>query len=685
MLYRRLAPVVFVTALVAAGFILCEQAPARVQEKPGRMQGRQPASTAPLHETLPAASADDFVDRIGVCTHLGYPDTPYGFAYDRVKTLLGEAGIRHIRDGLHPRVADLNTTYGIRVTAIFGPGDAQAAAQTVKQNLPLIDMVEGPNEVDLFAQSATYQGKRFPDGPRLWMRDLYAALKADRQTAAVPVIAPSVGRAGSVFALAPLTQFDYGVMHSYAGGQMPTASLTGDVNNNLVLAQAVLGPGQTQKRLVVTESGYHTALGSSVVLAGAQSGVSEKAQAKYLLRHFAEYFNAGIVRTFTYEFADEFPDYNKDEREATNAEACFGLVKRDLTPKPAYTALKNLIGLLSEARWDGASKTWRRPAPAAPTALSLTLTGATPDIHQTLLQKANGDYYLLLWREVSSFDTKAQIDVVNPAVPVTVTLPRPVVSAAAYRPGEGVQPAPLKPNGRVVALPVDDSVTVLRLKLAPVSSKETLRAPLSIRTESTGDTTTLHFADELRHMETSGPMSPQFLVYRNGAFMGATSDTSFVDTIRQPDTGYVYEVAVCNRVGRISPRTVVTARTPNVMPDLVVEKVGWQGDSAIKAGADVRFTATIKNIGTFQTPKGVAHGVAFFVDGQFVSFSTVYFGPLAPGASVETPASGGPKGSAVWKATPGKHTLRAVADDVNRITESDKTNNTRDLPFTVAP
>ena len=104
-------------------------------------------------------------------------------------------------------------------------------------------------------------------------------------------------------------------MHSYAGGAMPSASLTADINNpdsdRLRAARSRRG----LKPFVVTESGYHTALGSDVVLAGAQPGVSETAQAKYLPRHFCAYYNTGIRRTFAYEFVDEFPDY-KDGRAA---------------------------------------------------------------------------------------------------------------------------------------------------------------------------------------------------------------------------------------------------------------------------------------------------------------------------------------------------------------------------------
>ena len=56
-----------------------------------------------------------------------------------------------------------------------------------------------------------------------------------------------------------------------------------------------------------------------------------------------EHFLRGEKRTYTYELIDEFDDPGK-----TNAEANFGLLRRDWTPKPAFAAMKNLLGLLSD-------------------------------------------------------------------------------------------------------------------------------------------------------------------------------------------------------------------------------------------------------------------------------------------------------------------------------------------------
>ncbi len=186
----------------------------------------------------PARSADEFVDHIGVATHWGYPNTPYGYAYDQIKKLLGDSGIRHVRDGFHPHLSDLYQTYGIKATVNYSPGTAPAAAVAqLKENLPLVDMVEGPNEVDIFASSAAYQGKNFPAGPIAFQNDLYAALKADPATKSLGVIAPSTATIGGNLKLAPLLSEDYVVMHSYAGGAPPETSLEGGYVPNTLNAE----------------------------------------------------------------------------------------------------------------------------------------------------------------------------------------------------------------------------------------------------------------------------------------------------------------------------------------------------------------------------------------------------------------------------------------------------------------
>ena len=624
-----------------------------------------------LHaDPQPAHSADDFVDRIGVATHWGYPDTPYGYAYDKVKALLADSGIRHVRDGFHPHLLDLYKTHGIKATVGFGPQTPPLdAVARLKESLAFVDMAEGPNEVDIFPTSAAYQGKVYPAGAIAYQTDLYRAIKADPATRGLGVVALSVGQATSNLKLAPLGAEDYVVMHSYAGGAPPETSLEGGYVPSTLNAERLLGAHAVWKPIVVTESGYHTALnGGGGVIAGVQPGVSEAAQAKYLPRHFALYFNGGIARTITYEFCDEF------EHEDTNAEAAFGIVRRDLTPKPAYSALKNLIGLLNESHWDAAAQKWQRPA-FRPRALDFTLP-ALPTLRHTLLQKANGDYYLLVWQEVSSFDRDARKDVVNPPVPVTLTLNTPVVSAASYLPGQSATVQQTWHEARTLALSVPDEVLVVRLTLPPVKTGPPPMPPAAVRSTATGTSVTLTW----REMRGAGG----YFVSRLGRDVGRTTGTTFTDKNLQPDTGYPYEVRAYDSSGRTSDPASLVAFTRDERPDLTITALTLSPDPA-KPGDPVRFGVTIKNVGQGPTPAGITHGVAFTVDGQFVSWSDTFNGPLAPGESKTLTANNGPKGTAFWTATPGPHTVTATVDDLNRITESDETNNVKTQTFTVAP
>ena len=112
----------------------------------------------------------------------------------------------------------------------------------------------------------------------------------------------------------------------------------------------------------------------------------------------------------------------------------------------------------------------------------------------------------------------------------------------------------------------------------------------------------------------------------------------------------------------------------NNLPDLVVTSVGVL-ESEDQVGADAHLIARIENHGTAATKKDLIHGVAFYVDNEFVAWSDTYRQDLKPGQFAILRSSGGPNGSATWKITPGKHTIRAVVDDAVRIAESNEDNN----------
>src|SRR6185503_10740498 len=98
------------------------------------------------------------------------------------------------------------------------------------------------------------------------------------------------------------------------------------------------------------------------------------------------------ARTYLYEFADQGPDTSVREQN-------FGLIHYNMSEKPAYTAVKNLIDLVEEPG----------VTPFTPDGLnfSLSLSGAgdLSKVHHTLLEKSDDRFYLLLWQEVLSYDS----------------------------------------------------------------------------------------------------------------------------------------------------------------------------------------------------------------------------------------------------------------------------------------
>ncbi len=352
-------------------------------------------------------SADAFVDSIGVNVHLGYTDTIYRHYDEIIRPRLKELGIRHIRDGLRPDrkdvIAKLNDLagLGIRSILIVSPEEAVEIATAASAS---VWAVEGQNEPD-------NKRKDWVEPARQQQELLYRTIHRNPQTARLPVVVPgmantrdSPGRFGSL-----VNVLDYGNTHSYPGGLPPTSGGWGiRLDRAISECRKVCG----EKPIVATETGYHNRVQEK-----GHPGVSEKAEAKYLPRLLLTYFDAGIVRTYLYEFADEKPD-----PQFTNMQQHFGLIRVDGSPKPAFFAIKNLIDLLAD------------PGPAfEPGSLAYDLEGDTKDIRQVLLGRRDGSFDLILWQEVPSFDLSNRKDLEVAPRAVTLRLPAPV-RLESYRP-----------------------------------------------------------------------------------------------------------------------------------------------------------------------------------------------------------------------------------------------------------
>jgi hypothetical protein len=384
-----------------------------------------------------ARPADGFVDFIGVNTHLGYRDTTYHDFEGIIKPRLLELGVRHIRDGTFSeevlkKYLDLGQ-HGIRLLFIT---DSKRAVERAQQLRPMLFAVEGQNEPDGGNKTNWVERIREEQGR------LYAAIKANAETREIPVVVSSLanlrdspGRLGELTSV-----IDFGNMHPYAAGQPPSKHWGWGLSMDRAIAEARKVSGD--KPILVTECGYHNRVENR-----GHPGVTETAEGKYLPRLLFVYFNRGMTKAYKYEFLDLKPDPL-----FTDMEKHFGLVRTNGTPKPSFLALKNLIHLIAD------------PGPVfQPSVLDFHLTGATNQIHHTLLQKRSGSFWLALFQEAVSYDVKERRDLVVEASPVTLTLQKPA-RIRIFRPNQSMEPTQAANVANKIKLEVPDEVLLVEIE-----------------------------------------------------------------------------------------------------------------------------------------------------------------------------------------------------------------------------
>ena len=389
--------------------------------------------------TVAAKSAGSFVDSIGVNTHFSYTDTPYAQQFETVKQRLDELGVKHIREGLmlnrpdQYQNLDELASIGVHSTLILGEpelgtGGLEELISTLKTSVRgSVEAVEGPNEYD------TRGGAGWAPALTSYQQQLYSSVKADPALAALPVIGPSIVQKRNQEALGDISgSLDYGNVHSYPQGGAP------EENISSYLSRGAINSGP--KPIMATETGYHNAMGWT----GEQAPVSEAAAATYMPRLFLEYFNRGIARTFSYELLDQGTDPN-------DRESNWGLLRNDLSPKPAFTSLQNMISILSDSG-----------VGFSPESLDYTAGGDLGGLHQVLLQKSDGSFYLALWRADSVSSSGSS----GVASPVKLEFDRGIESVERFEPGVSAGPVgSLAASGGNVTVPVGAQVTILQLHL----------------------------------------------------------------------------------------------------------------------------------------------------------------------------------------------------------------------------
>lgn len=431
--------------------------------------------------------ANDFVNSVGLVTHLTY-DSYKAVSFDGVlKPRIAELGVRHIRDTTSTLDGCCGQMFtysgqlkalgaiGVNTTTstyfkIFQSNDsnetpiytadnqnrfvrkikALVLGSAVSEPTGTVNstVIQGPSKISAFSSlnepdhepgltddswQASFNAVH-PTWPQLvvdYSRDLFTALKGDATTASLPIIAPSFvhlpvfpgGVSSTLQGILPYV--DRGNVHVYCHKKPPAQCL-----------ETQFEPWQSffnGKTMILTELGYHSVNG-----AGQATATSEAAIARYLPQAIATYFGLGVERTFIYELMDE----GGHDRETS-----FGILSSDGTPKPAFTAIKNLISLVTDSTSN-----------FNPTNLTYSLEGAAGTTHSMLLQKSTGEHYLLLWGEQGTDSVSIIFDGQK--------------NLSAYRPVESTS-ALSTVSGSSIDLSITDSMTVLRVASAAAGSSST--------------------------------------------------------------------------------------------------------------------------------------------------------------------------------------------------------------------
>jgi hypothetical protein len=376
--------------------------------------------------------------------HLHYTDTPYA-NFNLVQSLLTDLKVRHIRDGVVDTTWD---EFYKRHNALGKQGIHCIFVTTPKQSDTLLasypsrmrssfEGYEAPNEYNNSGD------RQWPETLRSLLSRLYQISKNNPAVNGhTVIIGPSLTQPDAFPKTAGLQQyFDYANLHNYSGGRNPGTSGWGgggygSIDWNLKLARGAWG----DKPVMTTEIGYTTDPEN-------KQGIPEDVEAKYIPRLVLEQLLHGIQRSYIYELIDVGPKISKND-------AAFGLVRNDGSKKPAYAALRDLVGLTAD----------RESHPALQD-VPFQLSGDTASVHHLLAQRGDGSYLLFYWIESPAFDPNSKKPEAVSKKSITFSSPEHFRSMELITlPASGdLTIHPIK-DTTTVSLEVSDSISVLRFR-----------------------------------------------------------------------------------------------------------------------------------------------------------------------------------------------------------------------------
>ena len=397
-----------------------------------------------------AVSADLFVDSIGVADACG-SIWPEASVWPQVEPFLTGSGIRHVRVGAPindsaytARLVQLAQA-GLKFNILTDPTQGNAAAHLAAMNsLPAgcIASIEGVNEPD---GQYTSQVPDWVSGAINWQQQLAAGL-VGTPYAALPLLSPALINEGNVPPMKPLIAASTATnAHCYPGDRAPETGGWGDNGYGSMgwTMQYMMPNLAPWLPVYATETGYSTSGGD----------IPPACVGTYMPRLLLNRFMAGVRRTFIYELYDQQYDTATD---GSGEEANFGLLTNSgapggIAPKPAYTAIKNLIALMADA------------GPAFPAGrLNFSLGGSTANLASALFQKRDGSFILALCQAVEIWNPNNKAPEPASAEQVTVTVSGVTQAQTAVPINAGTWSAEQALSGGAITLPIGADLTLVR-------------------------------------------------------------------------------------------------------------------------------------------------------------------------------------------------------------------------------
>ncbi|WP_185154137.1 DNRLRE domain-containing protein [Fulvivirga sp. M361] len=174
----------------------------------------------------------------------------------------------------------------------------------------------------------------------------------------------------------------------------------------------------------------------------------------------------------------------------------------------------------------------------------------------------------------------------------------------------------------------------------------------------------------------SRPDVTRVVLLLNGETLSALSSAPYVFTWSGATAGtYTLAAQAVTASGFVLQSEVVPVTIAAGDPDLVITDILWEQNYVV-VNDSIRFKAVVANQGVSKSPDATILSVRFKVEQEVVTWSNVFSGILLPGESVQIEATSGIQGTPFWQAmTSGQIRVDALADEENRIFESDENNN----------